>query len=126
MELEQESHLDRVPELAALAPVVLDAPAFLDEPELAVEGDAGGVVWEDAEAQLVRTLPPRPLDRRGHQGGADAAAAPLAQERHPDLAVPMPGGSDVDRADHLAVGNRDERALERPVRGARLDVDRRL
>ena len=53
---EQEPHLDRVPELAALAPELLDAAALLDEAELAIERDRGGVVGEDREAELVAAV----------------------------------------------------------------------
>src|SRR5205809_8115761 len=52
---EQQSHVDGVPELSASAAILLDAASFLHESELAVEGDRGGVVDEDAEAQLVQT-----------------------------------------------------------------------
>jgi hypothetical protein len=62
----QQPHLDGVPELAALAAVVPDAPALLDELELPVQREPGGVVGEHAEAQLVQAALARPLDRCLH------------------------------------------------------------
>src|SRR5262249_50857724 len=123
---EQEAHVDRVPELAARAAVLLDAAAFLDEADLAVESDRSRVVGEDAEAELVQTGASRRLDPGAPQRGADAAAADRARECHPELAVAVPARLKVQRARDLPVDERDERSREVPARGARLDVDRRL
>ena len=70
------AHLDRVPELAALAPELLDAAAFLDEAELAIERDRGGVVGEDGEAELVA---PR---SRAEAIPVSKSAVPTPRPRH--------------------------------------------
>ena len=83
-QLEQKPHLDRVPELAALAPVVLDAAAFLDEAVLAIEREPGGVVREDAEAQLVQSPP------RAQSIAASISAEPTPRPRHSRaIAIPI-------------------------------------
>ena len=55
-QLEQAAHHDRVPQLAAGPPVLLDPPPLLGEAALAVQRDRGGVVREHLEAELVQTL----------------------------------------------------------------------
>ncbi len=74
----------------------------------------------------MQALLARPGDRRLHQGGADAAAAPGARNHHPDLAEAVTARVDVQAADDLAVHLGDEVSVERPRRRPRLDVDRRL
>jgi putative acetyltransferase len=83
-------------------------------------------VGEHGEAQLVQSFGASPFDARLEQPGADAATAPRARNRHAELAEPVPGRVDVQRADDRAVRDRDERALERPGCGTGLDVDGRL
>ena len=68
----------------------------------------------------------RPLDPGRHQRRADAAPAPLARDRHPDLGEPEPARIEVDRADDLRSRHGDERPFEVPGRGAGLDVHGRL
>jgi hypothetical protein len=48
------------------------------------------------------------------------------RDSHPDLAEPEPAQLDMHRADDLGAGDRNERPVERPARGPRLDVDGRL
>src|ERR1700751_459241 len=84
--LQAPAHDERVPQLAARAPVVLEAQALVDEAVLAVERDRRGVVREDLERELVQTIGARLLDRRGHQQRADAAPAPRTCDAHADLA----------------------------------------
>src|SRR3954470_18906346 len=99
---EQEPHLDRVPELAVRAPDLLRAPPFLDEAELPVERDRGGVVRPDAEGQLVQAAVARPLDRGRDERRADAASAPFARHEHPELAEAVAARADVQLAHDLA------------------------
>jgi hypothetical protein len=123
-----EAHYDRVPKLAVRAAVVLDAAALLDEAELAVESDRRVVVCEDLQRELVQTLAARLLDRGGEERRPDAAASPRLRDQHPDLTDAEPGGLDVQRADDVAGGDGDDRAVDRgcePLR-PRVDVDRRL
>jgi hypothetical protein len=84
-------------------------------------------VREDAEAELVESAVACPLDRRPEERRADAAPPPLACDRHVDLAESVPTPVDVYRPDDLGTGDRDQyHPLERPARGARLDVYGRL
>src|SRR6266487_1108453 len=83
---EQQAHVDDVPELAALAPDLLEAAPLLHEAVLTVEGDRRGVLRPDAQAQLVQPLLTRPFDRRHHERRAHTAPTPLAGNRHADLA----------------------------------------
>src|SRR4051794_25654563 len=86
---EQESHLNKIPELAAVPPDVPDAAALLDEPELAVEGDPNLVLGEYAKRELVQTMRPCRVDRGGDERGPDATPAPSSGDEH---ASPKPNG----------------------------------
>src|SRR3954453_13089792 len=108
--------------------VLRDTPSLLDEAELVVERNRGGVVGEDIEAELVQTLDPCPLDRRGYEGRPDATSAPLALDEHCELADSEAALANVDHPDDRAVGLGDKGACRR--RGelvrAGIDVDGRL
>ena len=73
------------PDLAGGAPHLPHAVA-LHEPVLAIETDRRLVVREHAQRQLVQSVRAAPFDRRRHERRADAAAALLAGDHHPDLA----------------------------------------
>ena len=103
-----------------------DTPPLLHEPEPPIQRDRGGVVREHAQAELVQAAVARPADRGREERRADAAAAPFARHRHPDLAVPVAARHDMDGADDPALRDRHQIAVERPARGASLDVDGRL
>src|SRR5204862_8041303 len=120
---EHQPHLDGVPELTARAPVLLDATAFLDEAELPVELDSGGVVREDAKAELVQTVAVCPLDRGNQERRADAASAPLARDGHSDLSEAVPTRLDVQQADELRSGDSDDCPVDRPACRARIAVN---
>src|SRR5271166_4770814 len=107
--LERQAHDDRIPELAAGSPVVLDAVPFLDEAALAVQGDRGRVVREYLERELVQPVAARPVDGRLEQGRANSAAAPVAVDQHPELTEPVPADLGMDHPDDLIAGRRDDR-----------------
>src|SRR3954453_3430519 len=108
--------------------VLRDTPSLLDEAELVVERNRGGVVGEDIEAELVQTLDACPFDRRGYEGRPDATSAPPALDEHCELADSEAALANVDHPDDRAVGLGDKRACRR--RGelvrAGIDVDGRL
>src|SRR4051794_5056273 len=101
---EQEPHHDRVPKVPARATVLRDTPSLLDEAELVVERNRGGVVGEDIEAELVRPLAPAPPDRRGYKGRPAATSAPRALDEHCELAASEAALANVDHPDDRAVG----------------------
>src|SRR6266496_32979 len=126
--LEREAHHDRVPELAARPAVLPYPPPFLDETGRAVQRDRGRIVREHLEAELVQPLAARPVNGRPHEPGADPAAAPVAVDKHPDLAEAVAADLDVQHADDPAAADRDDRLRRaaREKRGAVRYVDRRL
>jgi hypothetical protein len=124
--LEQETHLDRVPEFTTRPTVLLDPPSLLNEAELSVERDRPGVVREDAEAELVQPSLTRPLDRCREQCGANTAPAPLPKNSHSDLSKPMRTHIHMDRTDDLALNNSDQPPFKSPCRRPQLNIDRRL
>lgn len=62
--LQRQAHLDQIPQLAIGAPDIACESAILDEAGLALQGDRGVVVREDAQGELVQAAVPRPPDRR--------------------------------------------------------------
>src|SRR5215211_8069977 len=125
---EQKPHHDRVPQFAVCATVVLDASPLLDEPELVVERNCRIVVREDVEAELVQALVTRSIDRRGHEGGANASAAPPPLDEHCEIANAETALRDVDHSDERAARNSDETttARDRELLRVCIDVDRRF
>src|SRR5205823_5540659 len=70
--LQEQSHLDDVPELAARSAHVLLSVALVLEAELPVQGDGCLVVRKDAQRQLVQPLFAAPVDRSRNERRADA------------------------------------------------------
>src|SRR5215468_625611 len=120
----QQSHLNQIPELTVAAPDVLPEMSLCYETGLPVQGDRCAVMREDTEAQLVQAALSGPVDGGGYQCRPDAAAAPVGCDLHADLAETHPARMDANLADDAAVGDRDQRAVERPVHCQRLNVDR--
>jgi hypothetical protein len=101
-------------------------PALLLEAELAVERDRRLVVRKDAQGQLVEAALAAPVDRGRDERRADAAAAPLEGDQHPDLAEAEAAHLHPQKADDLAARGRDQRLVEPPSLRSLLHVDRRL
>src|SRR5207248_6834198 len=112
--LQEQSHLDDVPELAARPAHVLLPVALFLEAELPVQSDGCLVVRKDAQRQLVQPLLAAPVDRSRNERRADAAAAPLASDQHSDLAEAEAGSLDVQKADDVAARGGDQRPVEVP------------
>jgi hypothetical protein len=87
MFVEDEAHLDRVPQLTA-RPSPVAATATLDgEACTLVQPARRGVVRPHLEVDLVGTGAHRPLDASADQLPTEAAAAVLRHERHRELAA---------------------------------------
>ena len=76
LRLEQQAHVDRVPELAVLAADLLDAAALLDEPELSVERDSGLLCGNTVRLSLCRPC------SRARSIAVARSAEPTPRPRH--------------------------------------------
>src|SRR5947208_626461 len=83
--IEDESHDDRVPQLAGLTAVMATESTFLDEPEPLVEVSTVLIVRPDLKRDLVRVVGPRPVHDRAQEHGADAKPPVRLSDLHAEV-----------------------------------------